>query len=144
MEYLEGVTLKHKIFRQAVGNRSGAGFGHPDRRRTGRGTLQGNYSSRHQAGQYLCSAAAGQAKILDFGLAKVTAKPESAGMSSPTLDEVEHLTSPGSAVGTVALYVAGAGTGEELDTAHRSFLIRSGSVRDGNRACSIFGRNFGR
>src|SRR6266567_6481219 len=44
----------------------------------------------------------GQAKILDFGLAKITLKPESVAMSAPTIDSEEHLTSPGSALGTVA------------------------------------------
>jgi eukaryotic-like serine/threonine-protein kinase len=44
----------------------------------------------------------GQAKILDFGLAKTTAKPESVALSAPTVELEEHLTSPGSAVGTVA------------------------------------------
>src|SRR4029077_11249097 len=49
----------------------------------------------------------GHAKILDFGLAKMTAKAGSSS-SKPGLTETmtetigEHLTSPGSAVGTVA------------------------------------------
>jgi eukaryotic-like serine/threonine-protein kinase len=34
----------------------------------------------------------GQAKILDFGLAKVTLKPESVAMSAPTIESEEHLT----------------------------------------------------
>src|SRR5713226_3835912 len=43
------------------------------------------------------------AKILDFGLAKVAEQSESASASSaPTLDVEEHLTSPGSTLGTVA------------------------------------------
>ena len=44
----------------------------------------------------------GQAKVLDFGLAKVTLKPQSIAMSAPTVESEEHLTSPGSALGTVA------------------------------------------
>src|SRR5438876_11124535 len=40
-----------------------------------------------------------QAKILDFGLAKVSPKPESIALSDATIESVEHLTSPGSAMG---------------------------------------------
>src|SRR5207249_3061008 len=37
----------------------------------------------------------GQAKILDFGLAKITVKPESIAGGGPTIGSEEHLTSPG-------------------------------------------------
>src|SRR6202162_5689956 len=44
----------------------------------------------------------GQAKILDFGLAKVSLKPDSVAIGDPTIGSEEHLTSPGSTLGTIA------------------------------------------
>jgi eukaryotic-like serine/threonine-protein kinase len=75
----------------------------------------------------------GRAKILDFGLAKVSLRPESVAMSAPTIELRRQCA------GNRVVYVSRASSRQGTGRPHGFVLFWRGAVRDGDRDAAFPG-----
>ncbi len=148
MEYLEGSTLKHMIEGHPLKTAQLLDLGIQ---------ISDALDAAHSSGivhrdikpANIFITQRGQAKVLDFGLAKQTVQRHHAGdgsdatSGSPTAFSADQLTTPGTAMGTIGYMSPEQARGELLDESQRPVFVWRGAVRDGDGQAAVYGCDVG-